>query len=163
METTKRHTQAIVTTLVDFQKAQCYFAAAIQIAALVLISQIQSAAKQNEEVSSVTAPSIPDYLDAQLLVTISTSGLVPVIFTLTCIARYGRQSWYMILLALITAILSTGTLGATWKFWTAKAIHSSSVLGEQGFSWSDTSSCGVGYNLMQAGPLSLSLASALII
>ena len=133
--------RSLFTALVDFHKSQCYFAGAIQIAALVLVSQIDA------------AQAVADYLDAELLVTISTSGFVPVIFTLTCIAHFGQSSWYLISLSILTGILSTGTLGSAWFFWTSNTKDSSFMLSELGYGYSDKFACGTGFDLSQAGGL----------
>lgn len=99
------HTHAIVIALVEFHKAQCYFSFSLQIAALVLIAQNSS------------TKDMPDYQDARLMPGISMTGIVPVIFTLTCISRYGRQSWYLIILSSVTGILATATLISITRFW----------------------------------------------
>ena len=50
--------------------------------------------------------------------TLSTNGLVPNVFTLTLIAQYGRQSWYLILLSVVTFALSTASLIGATQVWT---------------------------------------------
>lgn len=109
----KKHTQAIVAALVDFQKAQCYFAGVVQIAALLLIKQVYAAPRRLYMAGMLDA----GLLDTGLLNVIAINGLVPVTFILTCIARYGRQSWYLISLSSLTVVLSTTVLGTEYYFW----------------------------------------------
>ena len=97
--TPEDHTEILITAMVEFQKSQCYFAGAIQIAAIVFAIQQNGPSRQfdiNLEVSIL--PFI-----------ICTNGYIPIIFTLTCIGCCGRQSWYLTLLALCCLILSTIT------------------------------------------------------
>ena len=98
---------------VDFQIAQCYFAGAVQIAALIYTARhyllIQWVAS-------------PELLDAGLLFTLATSGFAPTILTLTLIAQNGRQSWYLILLSFAVFALSTGVLAASSNAWHATAF-----------------------------------------
>lgn len=96
--------QALMMATVDFHLAQCYFAAAIQIAALVfwardylLIRWIVS----------------PELLDARLLMALATNGFAPTMVTLALISQYGRQSWYLISLSSINFVLSTVMLAAS--------------------------------------------------
>lgn len=41
------------------------------------------------------------------------NGFVPVIFTLTFVSRYGRLSWHIIALSVLTIALATGVLATT--------------------------------------------------
>ena len=93
---------------VDFQIAQCYFAGAMQIAALIFTAQ------QFWLTRWVASPVL---LDAGLLFTLATSGFIPTTLTSALISRYGRQSWYLILLSSVAFVLSTGTLAASSHVW----------------------------------------------
>ena len=95
----EKNLNALIPALVEFHKTQCFFAGAIQIACIVFA--IQALFKF-------------DITNAELLFTIATNGYIPVIFTLTCIARYGRQSWYLILLSMCCLMLSTVTLSCSY-------------------------------------------------
>ena len=95
----------VATALLDFHKAQCYFIAAIEIAALVLASQAHGDFKKN-------AP--PAVFDILLTLPISLNGIVPVVFSLSCIALYSRLSWHIVLLSMIPIALSTGSLALTY-------------------------------------------------
>ena len=101
-----RHKTATITALIGFHKNQCYFAGAVQIAIIAAFNKADS-------------------LDRTSFSLLSMNGLVPIICTLVCISRYGRQSWYMISLSLVMFLLSTTTLsmaysrevGAVWDFY----------------------------------------------
>ena len=95
---------------IDFQVVQCYFAGAMQIAALVYTE------RQYLLIRWVASPKL---LDAGLLFTLATNGFAPTILTLTLITKYGRQSWYLIFLSSIVFVLSTGTLAASSTAWHA--------------------------------------------
>ena len=95
---------------VDFQITQCYFAGAVQIAALVYTAR---------HYLLIRWVASPELLDAGLLFTLATSGFAPTILTLTLITQYGRQSWYLILLSLAVFALSSGMLAASSNAWHA--------------------------------------------
>ena len=106
-----RHAQSLVTALVEFHKAQCYFAGAIQIAAVIFAGSFRKTMNRCRDGSATDElPTFLQQMDAELLFTLSTNGTLPIAFTLTCIARYGRQSWYLILLSVSTITISTTTL-----------------------------------------------------
>ena len=98
------HFRILVTALVEFQKNQCYFAVAIQIAAVVFTRQQMKS-------------QYPDFFDAALLITIATNASIPIVFVLVCIAQDGRLSWHMIALSLVSFALSTATLVYSGAFW----------------------------------------------
>lgn len=99
---------------VDFQIAQCYFAATMQIAVLVYTAR---------DFSLIQWVASPELLDAGPLFTLATNGFVPTILTVAIITHYGRQSWYLILLCSIVFVLSTGMLAASSNAWYAKAFE----------------------------------------
>jgi len=101
----KLHTEALIAGLVEFHKAQCYFSSTIQITALILFKR-----SQTEMLGGVTQS---DLLDGNLLSVLATSGFIPITPALVCIARYGRQSRYLLVLSLMTFILATATLGSS--------------------------------------------------
>lgn len=102
------HSHALATALVEFHKNQCYFISAIEIAALVLGRQTRQITVA-EEWSSQTVP----LFDLLLSIPLSMNGFVPVIFTLTFVSRYGRLSWHIIFLSVLTIALSTAALATT--------------------------------------------------
>ena len=101
------HMTNLATALLDFHKAQCYFISAVEIAALVLARQAYGDYKDNKP---------PAVFDILLALPLSLNGIVPVIFSLSCIALYSRLSWHIILLSTITIALSTGVLASTYKW-----------------------------------------------
>lgn len=90
----------VVVALIEYHKAQCYFAIVIQIPALVLCHMS----------SDLGFELFEDMLDTSIMIISAGSGLVPVALTLACITRYGRQSWYLLVLSWMAVILATVTL-----------------------------------------------------
>jgi hypothetical protein len=96
----KHHTRAIISaTTVEFQKAQCYFACAIQVAALIYILQVSN--------TWGTTSTYLNYQKFGLCLAISTIGTVPTIFTLTWLSSFHPRSRYLLLLPCCSYILST--------------------------------------------------------
>lgn len=112
METTKMHIEASVTALVEFHKAQCYFSSTIQITALILFHQTQSAESYTKSQDLSLGPSA-NLIDGADLVVLATSGLIPITLTLAWVSRYGPQSWYLIILSLVAFILATARLASS--------------------------------------------------
>lgn len=102
------HTDRIAIALVEFHKAQCYFSSVIQITALSLFRQRKKAGKSFSYGSP--ANTYNDFFDTSVLIVLATGGLIPINLTLSCLTRYGRQSWYLLILSLITSTLATSTL-----------------------------------------------------
>ena len=98
------HMTNLATALLDFHRAQCYFITAIEIAALVLASQAYNDFKNNKP---------PAVFDILLALPLSLNGIVPVAFSLSCIALYSRLSWHIILLSTVPIALSTAVLALT--------------------------------------------------
>lgn len=109
----RSHSHALAIALVEFHRAQCYFISAIEIAAIVLGDKPDIAVGMEE---------MPPFVDVLLSIPLSMNGFVPVVFTLTFISRYGRLSWYTIILSVLTITLSTGSLAA------AAFIHPQNIL-----------------------------------
>ena len=109
----------LTTALVDFHKSQCYFASTIQITALVLASQSQIYLSKGLDHSPLGGVgrilSAKDMFNGSFLVALAITGFLPVAVTLSCIARHGRLSWYLINLSAITMALATGTLAWSWR------------------------------------------------
>ena len=99
------HMTNLATALLDFHKAQCYFITAIEIAALVLADQVYGDFKHNKP---------PAAFDILLALPLSLNGIVPVVFSLSCIALHSRLSWHIILLSTFPIVLSSGALGSTY-------------------------------------------------
>lgn len=92
-QTRELHIEALVTAMVEFHKYQCYFASSVQIATLMVFVNLQTYD-----------------VDIRLLGLLAINGIVPIIFTLACIMQHGRQSWYLIVLSVLTFLLSTATM-----------------------------------------------------
>ena len=105
----RTHINRIVIALVDFHKAQCYFSSVIQITGLALF-------RESKGVGTSLADHYNDAFDTSILILLATSGLIPVNLILACITRYGRHSWYLLILSLITTMLSTATLIASYYY-----------------------------------------------
>ena len=110
----KTHINRMVIALVDFHKAQCYFSCVIQITALALFRESKGAS--GGLFSSSPADQFNDAFDTSIMIVLATSGLIPVNLILACIMRYGRHSWYLLILSLITTILATATLIASYYY-----------------------------------------------
>lgn len=91
----------LVAANCEFYKAQCYLAGAIQIASVVLATQMD----WNYRV------------EYGLFFTLATSGYVPIILNLLCITRHGQSSWSFIILALCCFLLSTAALCFSQWYW----------------------------------------------
>lgn len=100
------------TSLLDFHKAQCYFIAAIEIAVLVLASQAYSSFHNSK---------YPAVFDILLALPLALNGIVPIAFSLSCIALYCRLSWHIILLSSVPILLSTGALAST-HIWLGRPV-----------------------------------------
>lgn len=108
---TKNAHTALITALVDFHKIQCFFSCTIQITALILFQESQNGIAQ--DTNAIGSP-FKDFFDTSILIVLATSGFIPIAFTLACISRYGRQSWYMLIISLITILLGTATLACSY-------------------------------------------------
>lgn len=104
---------ALVTALVDFHKVQCFFSSTIQITALLLFHEAQKNSALN---SKAIRSTFQDFFDTSILVVLASSGIVPIGVTLACINRYGRQSWYLLTLSLVTMVLATATLACSYAY-----------------------------------------------
>ena len=83
----KGHMHALVMAAIEFRKNQCYFAGTIQIAAMFFLGNQLVISQQIS-----TQSAIPDIMDMNILPVVSTNGYVPVMFMLTLIAHFSKQS-----------------------------------------------------------------------
>lgn len=93
---------ALLEAMVEFQKAQCFFMLAIQIAALLALSSNQNyfdATTYNELLSN-----------ANLLNSIAVSGFLPTVQVLWYLHVSGMRSWYVTVLSISTLAVSAATL-----------------------------------------------------
>jgi hypothetical protein len=89
----KRHLEALTSGLVEFQKSQCFFAATLQVAALIVLTPyLQQVQEKNQILLRLTA----------------ANSFAPIMLTLTHIEILaGRNSNYLLILASICFILGT--------------------------------------------------------
>ena len=106
----------LITALVDFQKCQCYFISAIEVATLVLVARGSIAYKKKDYIMEgrIFVDMAPIY-DVLFTIPLAMSGFVPVIFALVCISHYGRLSAPLILLSVLAVVLSTVSLAMTGR------------------------------------------------
>ena len=107
-------TNSLIAALVDFHKGQCYFLGVVQVAALTLFHESRNGSLQ--AFNSSNPKDFKDLFDTSVLTVLATGGFIPINLTLACIARYGRQSWYLISLSFVTTTLATATLIASYNY-----------------------------------------------
>lgn len=110
-ERPNKHRATLLSVLVDFQKAQCFFMLAMQIAAHVVLS--------NGLFEGISLQQI--YNNYELLGSIAISGFLPITFTLLCLHSAGMRSWYLLILSTITVIISAFTIRSSRMFDPKKA------------------------------------------
>jgi hypothetical protein len=91
-KTAEDHYIVFCATLAEFHKAQCYFTIALQIATFVI---------------TYNKSSPTTYIDQNFLLLVAIDGLLPVTLTLYSLMTFGKRSWYMISLSIISVVLST--------------------------------------------------------
>ena len=96
----------LAAALVEFQKAQCYFMIAVQIAAITSISRGRLQPKSLQQL----------YNNWQAVRGISVGGFLPVTFILLSLQSVGKRSWYLTLLSTITIFVSAASLAITGAF-----------------------------------------------
>ena len=92
--------------MTDFQKAQCFFMIAINIAALVN--------KYQGDLQPQTIQQI--YNNNILIKSLSISGYLPVSVTLLGLHMVGMVSWFLLILSLLTAMISFATFVSVGTF-----------------------------------------------
>lgn len=83
------HEEALVSGLIDFHKAQCFFSGTVQIASITY-----GIFKTN-------------ILNNFLLLPLATNGLIPIVLAYIMVIRYGRSSTYLAALTVVTWLLSS--------------------------------------------------------
>ena len=102
----QKHLSRLITSLTDFQKAQCFFMLATNVAAIVVVQR-----------GGLDPQSLQQIYNAYIfLKLIAVSGYLPITFTLANLYIVGMLSWYLILLSSLTVILSVATLGTIGVF-----------------------------------------------
>lgn len=86
----------LISALIEFQKAQCFFMIAVQAAAIIVVRgggfQAQTLQQLSNTYSAITL--------------ISICGFLPVVLTLVSLHGVGKSSWYIIALSVISVVLS---------------------------------------------------------
>lgn len=82
------------SVLSEFHKAQCYFAIALQIAALILLTS------QERQVT---------FTSINLVLLVGLDGVLPVVATLYTLMTFGEKAWYTVSLSLVSIIFSSYT------------------------------------------------------
>ena len=145
----EQHKSNLITALVEFHKAQCYFASTIQITALILYHQSQSNVSvwltSNEPILDI------DLIDSDVLLLLATSASVPICVVLACITRYGRHSWYVIILSTITVLLATATMGSAAATFLSDNVKGSPWIPNVDDSSIETPSCKIYTNSSSQG------------
>ena len=86
---------AFITSLVDFQKAQCYYMMAIQVASMTTLHRTgaEGTVAQRQATSTVVR-------------VVATLGIVAPTLILFCLWILEQRSWYILLLTVVTSTLS---------------------------------------------------------
>ena len=101
-----RHLPSLTGALAEFQKAQCFFMLAINIAALV-----------NRNKGGFQPNSLQQLYNTYILIkSISISGYLPVTFTLFTLHLVDMVSWYLMVLSIVTVLVSIATLFVIGNF-----------------------------------------------
>lgn len=101
-----KHLPSLTGALAEFQKAQCFFMLAINIAALV-----------NRRSGGFQPSNLQQLYNTYILIkSISISGYLPVTFTLFTLHLVDVVSWYLLVLSVITVFVSTATLFVIGNF-----------------------------------------------
>ncbi len=99
-ESRNKHLPSLTGALAEFQKAQCFFMLAINIAALV-----------NRNSGGFQPNNLQQLYNTYILIkSISISGYLPVTFTLFTLHLVDMVSWYLLVLSIVTVLVSTATL-----------------------------------------------------
>ncbi|KAL8800620.1 MAG: hypothetical protein Q9200_007190 [Gallowayella weberi] len=96
----------LVSALFEFQKAQCFFMIAVQVAAIITVKRGGFEAKTLQQLSN----------SYSAITLVAICGYLPVIFTLLNLHGANQDSWYIIALATITVVISGVTAFTTRDF-----------------------------------------------
>ena len=99
-QSSKRYPEALTTALVDFQKAQCFFMLATNIASLIV-----------EHSGGLAPESLQQLYNTYIFIkVIAIGGYLPITFTLLNLHMIKHLSWYILSLSLVTVAVATTTL-----------------------------------------------------
>lgn len=96
----RKYPEALTTALVDFQKAQCFFMLATNIASLIV-----------EHSGGLAPESLQQLYNTYIFIkVIAIGGYLPITFTLLNLHMIKHLSWYILSLSIITVAIATTTL-----------------------------------------------------
>ena len=101
-----KHLPSLTGAMAEFQKAQCFFMLAINIAALIIRNRGGSQPSNLQQL----------YNTYVLIKSISISGYLPVTFTLFTLHLVDVVSWYLLVLSAVTVLVSIATLFVVGSF-----------------------------------------------
>ncbi len=102
----QKHLSRLAVALTDFQKAQCFFMVAINVAAQVVIWQGGLQPNSLQQIYNT-------YVFIKVL---AISGYLPITFTLFTLHMIGMVSWYLLALSVSSVALSVATLVTIGEF-----------------------------------------------
>ncbi|KAI4253845.1 MAG: hypothetical protein L6R42_007429 [Xanthoria sp. 1 TBL-2021] len=96
----------LISSLFEFQKAQCFFMIAVQVAAIIIAKRGGFDAKTLQQLSN----------SYSAITLVAICGYLPVVFTLLNLHGAGQDSWYIIALSTITVVIAGITAFTTKRF-----------------------------------------------
>lgn len=96
----------LISALFEFQKAQCFFMIAVQVAAIITVKQGRFEAKSLQQLSN----------SYSAITLVAICGYLPVTFTLLNLHGANQDSWYIVALSTITVVISGVTAFSTNRF-----------------------------------------------
>ncbi|KAI4112417.1 MAG: hypothetical protein LQ345_006435 [Seirophora villosa] len=96
----------LISALFEFQKAQCFFMMAVQVAAIIIVRGGGFESKNLQQLSN----------SYSAITLVAICGYLPIVFTLLNLHGAGKSSWYILTLSTITVAISGGTAFNTRKF-----------------------------------------------
>ncbi|KAI4267838.1 MAG: hypothetical protein L6R35_006822 [Caloplaca aegaea] len=96
----------LISALFEFQKAQCFFMMAVQVAAIIIVRGGGFESKNLQQLSN----------SYSAITLVAICGYLPVVFTLVNLHGAGKNSWYILLLSTVTVAISGGTAFNTRRF-----------------------------------------------
>ena len=97
----RRHRVVLLSAMVEFQKAQCFFTLPVQVGALVALATPDTLAPTTLE---------QFYNNYFMIGLVGISGILPVVFVLFCLHGAGVKSWYVFGLSAAAISVSAVTL-----------------------------------------------------
>ena len=99
-KTLVKHIDAPITAVIEFQKAQCYFMSAIQIASIVLMEAGLLGSTNLQQLAN----------NYNLITVVCLGGTLPITFVLFRLRAAGKKSWELWILSAVTVSVIRGNL-----------------------------------------------------